>query len=705
MLLGYLRLHSCSHVLALLLALACSKENTNSRSVGSSEGGNDSNLESSDHQNILVGPFDVRAPLQLLPDQQYMLKSILPDSFPMGLNRVLKEYMNLWYPLTAKEVSPTNLLGSFTWLVGSTKMLLQENPPCVVPEALYSWSKTYDQPAYIVCRNPIQSVPEACKVSPHCRAEDLVCVVGCSKGSSDPFPNLVGTADSLSLTGGSNGSAKNPCSSSGWVTGSSDTATNIRRFCSSQNSKDREFCWVPDGTISVQQDIPYWEAVAIGYPFQVGLGNTSEVKTGFFKKGRCVSVSYSDAPVIISNDTSPVPPSPQAVPQDVSTSQTSWAPSRNSATTKNMAESASSAFDVALQQKIDAKGLPGTGGIKPSPSQSTDTGGIKPSPSQSTDTGGIKPMPSQSPGTGSNQSGGGSSPFGCSMEILCDGKPTVITGTVNASGGCDIFSPNSSNPCPSGGGETPTPIASPTSSPTGIPAPTSTSVANASPNCDAPIVDYFGESVCVPVLSVAGVTGLSVSLTWTNPHAENDNKRNAFTICRSEVKYPGGCFPVANISPTETSYTDRSDLQPGVTYYYYIMIRGIGGDSNIVSATTQAPPTGFRSCNATVTYECPAPYYWTLTRQIETVAPESQADCTLSPGVQATETEKFAMDAQAGGLCEVSCNLVGRCALPRTYSVSIPGTVEGNAPRRCVVADFESKVEAACSKLPLPSQN
>lgn len=139
------------------------------------------------NQNVGLEANDPKVALNLFPEQISMLKSILPDDFALGLNRVLKEYVNLWYPLTAKEITPVNLFSSFAWLAGSTKQLLQEHPLCIAPEGLLEWAQANSQPAYIICRNPIQKIPASCQPSPYCGPNDKACVVGCSK-NADPFP-------------------------------------------------------------------------------------------------------------------------------------------------------------------------------------------------------------------------------------------------------------------------------------------------------------------------------------------------------------------------------------------------------------------------------------------------------------------------------------------------------------------------------------
>lgn len=167
-----------------VLAFHCSVKPSSSRTDASQfSGGNaDSEIQKqSAERESGVNTFF------LLSTQVEMLNSTLPDTYKGNFFPALNEYMTYRYPITANELTEENLIDSFSWLVGSSVLLLQSKSSCVAPPALDSWTRTKHQPAYILCKNPVAAVPASCQVSPLCAPEDEVCLVGCSAGAKDAF--------------------------------------------------------------------------------------------------------------------------------------------------------------------------------------------------------------------------------------------------------------------------------------------------------------------------------------------------------------------------------------------------------------------------------------------------------------------------------------------------------------------------------------
>lgn len=618
-------------LVALQLLAACSKQNSNIRTPGTPDlASNTASQTSSSQDYTLVSANDARAPLQLLPDQQEMLKSLLPDSFPIGLNRLLKEYMNHWYAITAKQRSPANLLGSFAWLAGSTKLLLQDHPACVAPESLYNWSKTYDQPAYIICRNPIKNMPDSCSASPYCRTGDAVCLVGCSKTTVEAFPTLT-TKRSRSLTlAGELPPPSKYCAAWEWGTANSGGDVQFEvPYCASPivpPKKQEQYCWVPFGTIPYQEGIPYYEALGqqldkLGHPASGSLGIG---EYGFDeKKGPCTEPGPSSGLVDVSYE-QPIPPYSPDVLREDSTSSSEWV--INNQDTKNGSKNLSILTGGEFQAQASGS----------SAGESGNTNALNDEM--------VKVMPKPN--------------LFCTVVLSCYGKMIEVTGTKNSGGGCDASyackggnegssggtdggasgstagsgntsgsgagneSSNSgggsngqgsgsvSSSASSGDGTTTnggsgssTPSAAPCSDQLircgGTPAaivrmprirtandicvvnPVSAALFIASQGSGCMLLPMIKQSLVTPSLSALEVTSTSASLFWTTANNTDFNLSSAagFTIFRSQEKDNFDSYVAIKNVPKDVNYFTDYSLTPGTTYNY--IIRAFIGMTNL----------------------------------------------------------------------------------------------------------------------------
>lgn len=176
------------------LTLNCSKVQTSSRSESNSQIGSiDQQSANSEEGEDMISFF-------LLTTQVDMINAALPANYDGNIYPAVSEYMTYRFPITASQLSETNLLESFSWLTASATSLSAPNASCLVPPGMQEWSKTQHQPGFILCKNPVRDLPASCKISPFCDPADSVCLVGCSAGSEDPFAESVAAAStSLAL--------------------------------------------------------------------------------------------------------------------------------------------------------------------------------------------------------------------------------------------------------------------------------------------------------------------------------------------------------------------------------------------------------------------------------------------------------------------------------------------------------------------------
>lgn len=178
--------------------IGCAQDERNSRTSGESSTSIQGNSANDEIENS--DPVEDGLPLVLFSQQVDMLVSVLSESFDISLYRVLKEYMRGWYFVTAHDDVEETFYQSFSWLSGSTVLLLEKEPSCVNPPGMEQWANEMHQPAYIICKAPIAKLPEGCQMSPFCRGTDQVCLVGCAAKGVESFPMADETASSgLSL--------------------------------------------------------------------------------------------------------------------------------------------------------------------------------------------------------------------------------------------------------------------------------------------------------------------------------------------------------------------------------------------------------------------------------------------------------------------------------------------------------------------------
>lgn len=127
------------------------------------------------------------SPVQLLAEHSELLKKSLSAGLLDALQRSLKEYVSLWYPATASQITAENFRHSLKWFIHSAKTLEDSQATCVVSAQMLEESKTKDQPFYGVCRGSADALPAGCEAS-HLRSNTGPWVYGCSLGRVPAFP-------------------------------------------------------------------------------------------------------------------------------------------------------------------------------------------------------------------------------------------------------------------------------------------------------------------------------------------------------------------------------------------------------------------------------------------------------------------------------------------------------------------------------------